>query len=75
MNASGWLTHGVFIAAAFGACALLMALELWWLRRDTAHAVDEAIAAGAAGVSPVRSAVLVQRTPTTSTERAQGDRA
>ncbi len=73
MNASAWLTHDVFIAAAFGACALLMALELWWLRRDMAHAVDEVIADGTAEATPVRSAVLVQRTPAAKPAVSEGD--
>jgi len=63
MNTPDWLTHGFFIAAAFGACALTMAAELWWLRVDMARAAAEALAAGDANSPPLRRAVLVDRTP------------
>lgn len=63
MVASDWLTHGVFIAAAFGACALAMALELAWLRRGLAQAALEAVAAGAVDAPSARTPVLTRRPP------------
>lgn len=65
-------SHALFLAAALGACALVLVLEVWWLRRDAQSAAREVAMADADGQDAVREPVLKRRNPETGHGTSQG---
>jgi heme exporter protein CcmD len=63
------MNHGLFLVTAFGACALALALEVWWLRREAHRVAKEVLLSD--DNTTVREPVLTHREPAPSHSRSQ----